>query len=108
MFHTPAPSALSLLIAAWVRPCLLQSLNPLPYIAMWANCVAWLVYAFLITDPYVLASNVPGVLIASYMAVSCYGYADEKVRHARGCLDPLVLCMWHDHRSCQSTAAQHA
>lgn len=57
----------------------LQSLNPLPYVAMWANCVAWLVYAFLTHDPYVLASNVPGVLIASYMTISCYGFADDKV-----------------------------
>lgn len=62
----------------WSLP--LQSLNPIPYIAMWANCVAWLVYAFLTTDPYVLASNVPGVLIASFMAISCYGFADDKVR----------------------------
>lgn len=58
---------------------MLQSLNPLPYVAMWANCVAWLVYAFLTHDPYVLASNVPGVLIASYMTISCYGFADDKV-----------------------------
>lgn len=34
---------------------------------MWANCVAWLVYSFLTTDPYVLASNIPGVLIATWM-----------------------------------------
>jgi len=61
----------------WSLP--LQSLNPIPYIAMWANCVAWLVYAFLTTDPYVLASNVPGVLIASFMAISCYGFAEDEV-----------------------------
>lgn len=59
----------------------LGSLNPLPYVAMWANCVAWLVYAFLTRDPYVLASNVPGVLIASYMAISCYGIAEDKIRN---------------------------
>jgi hypothetical protein len=63
----------------------LQSLNPLPYVAMWANCVAWLVYAFLTHDPYVLASNVPGVLIASYMTISCYGFADDKVGVAKAC-----------------------
>jgi hypothetical protein len=53
---------------------------------MWANCVAWLVYAFLTRDPYVLASNVPGVLIASYMAISCYGIAEDKV-----CLHAALL-----------------
>lgn len=57
----------------------LQSLNPLPYVAMWANCVAWLVYSFLTTDPYVLASNIPGVLIATWLTLSCYGFAEERV-----------------------------
>lgn len=66
-------------LAHHLAALLSQSLNPLPYVPMWANCVAWLVYAFLIADPYVLASNVPGVLIASYMTISCYGYADDRV-----------------------------
>jgi solute carrier family 50 protein (sugar transporter) len=48
-------------------------------VAMWANCVAWLVYAFLTVDIYVLASNIPGLLLGSFMTISCYGYADEKV-----------------------------
>jgi solute carrier family 50 protein (sugar transporter) len=48
-------------------------------VAMWANCVAWLVYSFLTVDIYVLASNIPGLLLGSFMTISCYGYADEKV-----------------------------
>jgi hypothetical protein len=47
---------------------------------MWANCTGWLVYAFLITDPYVLASNVPGLALAIFMTVTCYGFADDKAR----------------------------
>ncbi|WIA18167.1 hypothetical protein OEZ85_009642 [Tetradesmus obliquus] len=59
----------------------LGSLNPLPLVAMWANCVAWLVYSFLTVDVYVLASNIPGLLLGSFMTISCYGYADEKTRN---------------------------
>lgn len=77
---------------------MLQSLNPLPYVAMWANCVAWLVYAFLIRDPYVLASNVPGVLIASYMAISCYGFAEDKVG-----LTVCHMLMYHQAKLSQSS-----
>ncbi|KAF8061939.1 SWEET6B [Scenedesmus sp. PABB004] len=58
----------------------LGSLNPLPLVAMWANCVAWLVYSFITVDPYVLASNVPGLLLGSFMAISCYGFADDRTR----------------------------
>lgn len=54
--------------------------NPLPLVAMWANCAGWLVYAFLIRDVYVLASNEPGLLLATFMTVTCYGFADDKAR----------------------------
>jgi hypothetical protein len=47
---------------------------------MWANCAGWLVYAFLTRDPYVLASNEPGLVLATFMTVTCYGFADEKVK----------------------------
>jgi hypothetical protein len=62
-----------------LRALSLQSLNPLPYVAMWANCVGWLVYSFITRDIYVLASNEPGLLIATFMTISCYAYADERV-----------------------------
>lgn len=58
----------------------LGAFNPLPLVAMWANCVAWLVYSFLITDPYVLASNEPGLVLSTFMVITCYGFADEKMR----------------------------
>jgi hypothetical protein len=73
---------------------LLQSLNPLPLVAMWANCVAWLVYSFLTVDIYVLASNIPGLLLGSFMTISCYGYADEKASTAR--YYALLQC-WFEH-----------
>lgn len=58
----------------------LGALNPLPYVAMWANCAAWLVYSFLTRDPYVLVSNVPGILLATFMTLSCVGHADDRTR----------------------------
>jgi hypothetical protein len=76
----------------------LGSLNPLPFCAMLANCVAWLVYAFLTGDPYVLASNIPGVLIALWLTFSCYGVADDKVCscvHTAVCVCVVVHCPTH-------------
>eukprot|EP00877_Chromochloris_zofingiensis_P005579 jgi/Chrzof1/15021/Cz09g24080.t1 len=58
----------------------LGALNPLPMVAMWANCVGWVVYSFINRDYYVLASNVPGLLLGTFMTISCYGLADEKLR----------------------------
>lgn len=58
----------------------LGALNPLPLVAMWANCAAWLGYAYLTRDPYVLASNEPGLILAAFMTVTCYGFADERAR----------------------------
>lgn len=58
----------------------LGDVNPLPFVAMWANCTAWLVYAFLKGDVYVFFSNEPGLLLGAFMTVSCYGYADAKIR----------------------------
>lgn len=67
----------------------LGALNPLPLVAMWANCAAWLVYSFLITDVYVLVSNIPGLVLAVVMTVTCYGFADDKTRDTM--LSAIVL-----------------
>lgn len=62
-------------------------------VAIWANCTAWLVYAFLTHDPYVLASNVPGLLLGAFMTLSCYGHADDNVSNA--CAVPLPMLLPH-------------
>lgn len=66
-----------------------QSLNPLPMVAMWANCVAWLVYAFLTKDPYVLCPNWAGLLLGTFMTMACFGLADDEVSRQR-CVDPAA------------------
>lgn len=58
----------------------LGDLNPLPMVAMWANCAAWLVYGYLVKDYYVFAANEPGLLLGTYMTIVCYGFADAKAR----------------------------
>lgn len=58
----------------------LGDLNPLPLIAIIANCTGWLLYGCINRDPYVIAANEPGFLLGVFMSVSCYGFAEHKVR----------------------------
>jgi solute carrier family 50 protein (sugar transporter) len=57
----------------------IQELNPLPMVAIWANCTAWLVYAYMKADYYVFFANEPGLLLGIYMTIICYGFAEPKV-----------------------------
>jgi solute carrier family 50 protein (sugar transporter) len=43
---------------------------PLVFAAMHANTLAWLVYAFLRRDPYILASNLFGALVSQFMLLA--------------------------------------
>ena len=45
----------------------LGDLNPLPLVAIIANCVGWMVYGCLNRDPYVIAANEPGLLLGFFM-----------------------------------------
>ncbi|KAG2445268.1 hypothetical protein HYH02_008735 [Chlamydomonas schloesseri] len=58
----------------------LGDLNPLPLVAIIANCAGWLIYGCINADPYVIAANEPGLLLGIFMTVSCYGFADPKAR----------------------------
>ncbi|GFR43451.1 hypothetical protein Agub_g4534 [Astrephomene gubernaculifera] len=58
----------------------LGDLNPLPLVAIIANCAGWLLYGSIARDPYVILANEPGLLLGIFMTVSCYGFADIKVR----------------------------
>ncbi len=58
----------------------LGEFNPLPLIAIIANCTCWLVYGCLKADAYVIAANVPGLMLGFFMSFSCYGFANAKVR----------------------------
>jgi solute carrier family 50 protein (sugar transporter) len=60
----------------------LGDLNPIPFVAIIANCICWIVYGCINTDPYVIAANQPGLLLGAFMSLVCYGLADLKVRVA--------------------------
>lgn len=68
--HCPAPTP--------------QDLNPLPLVAIIANCTGWLLYGCILADPYVIAANWPGLLLGIFMTVTCYGFADLKVCRGPG------------------------
>ncbi|PNH08322.1 hypothetical protein TSOC_005152 [Tetrabaena socialis] len=58
-----------------------SDLNPLPLVAIIANCTAWILYGCINEDPYVIIANEPGLLLGLFMTVSCYGFADPKAVH---------------------------
>lgn len=74
MFASPLSAVLSIKKAKR-----LGAFNPLPLIAIIANCTCWMVYGCLKADPYVIAANEPGLLLGLFMSLTCYGFADAKV-----------------------------
>lgn len=48
----------------------LGAINPIPFPVIVANCFAWLAYAFNNKDWYVLASNLPGLLLGLFFTLS--------------------------------------
>ncbi|KAG7340883.1 sugar efflux transporter [Nitzschia inconspicua] len=46
-----------------------QQLNPVPWAVMNGNCLGWLIYAHLARDPFILASNLPGILVSTYLNI---------------------------------------
>jgi len=45
----------------------LGALNPTPWGIMTGNCFGWLAYAYYSGDPFVLASNIPGILVSFWL-----------------------------------------
>ncbi|KAG2501967.1 hypothetical protein HYH03_000463 [Edaphochlamys debaryana] len=58
----------------------LGDFNPLPLVAIIANCTGWLLYGCINADVYVICANEPGLLLGVFMTVSCYGFADPRAR----------------------------
>jgi uncharacterized protein with PQ loop repeat len=48
----------------------INHLDPLPYVAGLASCIAWLIYSVCISDYYVFASNFPGVVLMTFYCIS--------------------------------------
>jgi solute carrier family 50 (sugar transporter) len=45
----------------------LGCLNPLPWSIMTGNCLGWTAYAYCTKDPFVLASNLPGLILSIWL-----------------------------------------
>jgi solute carrier family 50 protein (sugar transporter) len=69
----------------------LQELNPLPFIGIFANCTAWLLYGTLTKDPYVYFSNILGLPLGFWMIFTSFKWANEKVSQGSG-LGLQTLC----------------
>jgi solute carrier family 50 (sugar transporter) len=56
-----------------LQQCLLKgslgNLNPVPWAVMSGNCLGWLIYAHFAHDPFILASNIPGILVSVWLNV---------------------------------------
>lgn len=54
-----------------LRKCLqlgsLGVMNPKPWAVMSGNCLGWLCYAYYARDPFILASNIPGILVSTWL-----------------------------------------
>ncbi|KAJ9525303.1 sugar efflux transporter for intercellular exchange-domain-containing protein [Haematococcus lacustris] len=58
----------------------LGDLNPLPLVAIIANCMVWLIYGSFTRDIYVVSANQPGLLLGVYMTASTLGVAGPQMR----------------------------
>ena len=45
----------------------LGDLNPKPWAVISGNCFGWLAYAYYTKNPFVLASNIPGLLVSFWL-----------------------------------------
>jgi len=45
----------------------LGSLNPVPWAVMTGNCLGWTAYAWYTRDPFILASNIPGIIVSVWL-----------------------------------------
>lgn len=74
-----------------LRQCLIKgslgAMNPLPFIFMTGNCLGWSAYAYYTKDPFVLAANLPGLLISLFLnfGAACLQYSEtlEGVKRRR-------------------------
>jgi solute carrier family 50 (sugar transporter) len=63
----------------------LGTLNPVPWAVMSGNCLGWLIYAHFAKDPFILASNIPGILVSTWLNVgaSKLQYYEAMEKHQR-------------------------
>lgn len=55
--------------------------NPLPLSLMFANCLAWLVYGFLLKDFYIFFANIFGATFSLWASVTCIAFDAKMQSH---------------------------
>ena len=71
MFFSGLPEVINLKAAGS-----LGAFNILPMPVMFANCLGWLIYSFLKKDVFIMASNAPGLLLATWYVLTVTRIAD--------------------------------
>jgi Sugar efflux transporter for intercellular exchange len=60
-------------------------LNPFPFVMMTGNCLGWTVYGYYTRDPFVVAANIPGLVLSLWMNTGAaklqYHAARKACRH---------------------------
>jgi Sugar efflux transporter for intercellular exchange len=74
-----------------LRRCLIKGelgdLNPFPFVMMTGNCLGWTVYGHYTRDPFVVAANIPGLVLSLWMntgAAKLQYHAAKRVRRHAG------------------------
>ena len=63
-------------------------LNPVPYPAILANCLGWVVYSYMVRDWFIFVPNEVGMLIGLFYILSTYGACTTSMQNK---IDFLVL-----------------
>jgi solute carrier family 50 protein (sugar transporter) len=66
----------------------LGALNPFPWVMMSGNCLGWVVYGYYTHDPFVVAGNVPGLILSIWLnsgasKLQYYELAKQGTDHVR-------------------------
>lgn len=77
LFLSPLPTCLRVAKRGY-----LGDVNALPFVMMLANCAAWMFYGALITDFFVYAANIPGVLGGLFYTLTCFRFSKAAAQNA--------------------------
>lgn len=97
LIDTVVPTiAVFLALAMWLSPCLavidcrkrgtLGTMNPLPFCAMLFSASGWTLYGYIKFDPFIAASNVPGVILGLLYILSSLQVLNRDIGRREHCL----------------------
>ena len=63
----------------------IESLNSLPYLAMWFTGTAWIIYSICLNDLYIFSASLPGATVSIFYIITCCSNSEKG--------DRLKLCV---------------